>query len=73
MGQGWTWWLTSINLITQRWRLGGFHFEASPGKKVSKTPISTNKPFVVVHVYNPNYGGGVNRRVVVQVGLAGLV
>jgi hypothetical protein len=27
-------------------------------QQVSETPISTNKPGMVVHIYNSNYAGG---------------
>jgi hypothetical protein len=29
-------------------------FEASPGKKVSKTPISTDNPGMIEHICNPS-------------------
>jgi hypothetical protein len=40
----------------------GSHIKISSGKTVSKT-ISTNKPCVVVNVYNPNYMGSIVRRI----------
>jgi hypothetical protein len=39
-----------------------------PEQKVSKIPISPNKPGVVVCACHPSYAG-VNRRIAVQVGL----
>jgi hypothetical protein len=42
----------------------------SLGKNVSKTSISTNKKLgVVVHICHPSYTRGINRRIVVQIGL----
>jgi hypothetical protein len=35
-------------------------------QKVRKTPISTNKPGMVVHNRNLSYVGGIGRRIVVQ-------
>jgi hypothetical protein len=35
-------------------------------QKVSETPISTNKPGMVVHSCNPSYPGGISRRLKVQ-------
>jgi hypothetical protein len=34
--------------------------------KSSQVCNSTNKPGVMVHVYNPNYMGGLGERIVVQ-------
>jgi hypothetical protein len=44
----------------------GFHFEASPGKKVSESTISTNKPDIVVHACHPSYVTGIDRRIIVR-------
>jgi hypothetical protein len=34
---------------------GGLWFKASPGQKVSKTPISTNNLFILGHACDPSY------------------
>jgi hypothetical protein len=39
--------------------------EISLGKKFNKTPISTNKLFIVVHT-NSNYVGGKGRMIMIQ-------
>jgi hypothetical protein len=41
-------------------------FEASLGKKVSKIPLSINRPDMVVHTDNSSYAGGIHRRMSVQ-------
>jgi hypothetical protein len=46
--------------------LGGSQFSASLGKKVTNTPVSTNKPGIGVHACNPSYSGGIGRRITVQ-------
>jgi hypothetical protein len=40
--------------------------EFSLGKTVNETPISTNKPGVVIHACNPSYVGSIGRRMIVQ-------
>jgi hypothetical protein len=34
-------------------------------QKVSKTPISINKPGMVAHICNSSYTGGIGRKIVV--------
>jgi hypothetical protein len=53
----------SVIPATQEAEIAGLWFEASLDKKVSKTLCQ--KPEMVVHVCNPSYLGGRNRRVVV--------
>jgi hypothetical protein len=44
-------------------------FDTSLNKKVSKTPISTNKPGIVVYTCGPSSTGGIDRRSMVQASL----
>jgi hypothetical protein len=49
--------------------LGGSWFEASPGKKLKRPPISTKKLSVVVLAFHPSYVGGKSMRIIVQTSL----
>jgi hypothetical protein len=42
----------------RRQKSAGLWFKVNTGQKVSKTPISTNKPDTVEHICNPSYLGG---------------
>jgi hypothetical protein len=44
---------------------GGSHFKASQHKKLLRPPISTNKPFMVVSIYNPSHEGSIGRRITI--------
>jgi hypothetical protein len=40
--------------------------QEKPGEKVCKTPVTTKRSYIVVHIYNPSCIGSVSRRVMVQ-------
>jgi hypothetical protein len=49
---------------TQEAKIGRITVQGQPRqKKVSETPISTNKPGVMACAYNPSYAGGMVRRI----------
>jgi hypothetical protein len=50
---------------TQEVEIGKIEVQGQPMQKVSETPpISMNKPGVV-HICNPNYVGGIGRKIMV--------
>jgi hypothetical protein len=61
----WAWWLTPIIQL-----LGDGHGEECgsrpAGVKISKTPISKNRPGMMAHGFDPSFVGGIGRRTVVQ-------
>jgi hypothetical protein len=42
---------------------GGLWFEASPGKKLVRSPISINKSVEMELICDPSYTGGISRRI----------
>jgi hypothetical protein len=46
--------------------IGRITIQGQTREKVSKTLILTNKPGMVVHIYDPSYVEGISRRIKVQ-------
>jgi hypothetical protein len=64
----WVWWLVPVFQLLRRQGSEGLYFKGTQGKKFLRPlcPISTNKPGMVVHICNPSYTGGIDRRIAIQ-------
>jgi hypothetical protein len=58
-------WLTPVILTTWEAEIGRTAIQGQPQKKVSETPISTNKKLGICHL---SYEGSINSRIMVQDG-----
>jgi hypothetical protein len=67
--ENWAWRPTPVIPATWEAEIRKIVVQHQPGKKVSETPISTNKPAVVVHTCHPSYTGGIGMKIVACMGV----
>jgi hypothetical protein len=60
------WWIISVIPAMQGAEIWRTKAPGQPRQKVSKTPISTNKPGMVVHLFYPSYVRDASARILVR-------